>query len=215
MAHFERLELNNWRQFEAIDIRFGTPTTVVTGANGCGKTSILTVLGHHFGWNLQFVSTPYVSRRTRRLLYSEFRKRDALKMERESIASIPEDVDESATPDQGPQSVGAITYSDGRSCDLRTPSKIATNPQYHLQYSAAQSIEGLYIPSYARPPPTTRFLQHQRIQRQPRSSIRSINNFSCRASVVLAFKQSRAIPGQIANCACCVRLRQRRSHREH
>jgi predicted ATP-dependent endonuclease of OLD family len=52
MAHFERLELNNWRQFEAIDIRFGTQTTVVTGANGCGKTSILTVLGHHFGWNL-------------------------------------------------------------------------------------------------------------------------------------------------------------------
>ncbi len=174
MAHFERLELNNWRQFEAIDIRFGTQTTVVTGANGCGKTSILTVLGHHFGWNLQFVSTPYVSRRTRRLLYSEFRKRDALKMERESIASIPEDVDESATPDQGPQSVGAITYSDGRSCDLRTPSKIATNPQYHLQYSAAQSIEGLYIPSHR---PAASYHQVSTIPTNPKTTAQQYQEY--------------------------------------
>ncbi len=148
MTYFERLVLNSWRQFAEVDLQFGSQTTILTGANGCGKTSILTVLGHHFGWHLNFVSTPYVSRKQRKLLYSEFRRRDALRRDGESLAEIPEDFDESVPPDQQPQDVGSITYSDGHVCNLRTPSRSSTNAQYQLQYSSAQPVEGLYIPSH-------------------------------------------------------------------
>ncbi|MBE7416718.1 MAG: AAA family ATPase [Ideonella sp.] len=147
MAHFTQLALHHWRQFELVDIDLRAQTTILTGANGCGKTSILTVLSHHFGWNLNFVSTPYISRKTKRRLYSEF-ARSRGRSPGNSIATIPEDVDDGAPPDQTPEAVGSITYSTGAVCTLNSPSKLSKNAQYRLQYTNAIGIDGLYIPSH-------------------------------------------------------------------
>lgn len=147
MAHFLSLSLDHWRQFAAVNLDFSSHTTILTGANGCGKTSILTVLGHHFGWHLNFVSTPFISKRTKRRLYSEFaRQRGPGPIN--SIASIPEDFDDGTPPDQQPVVVGSISYSTGQTCQLSSPSKLSANAQYRLQYSAALGIDGLYIPSH-------------------------------------------------------------------
>ncbi len=147
MSKFAQLTLNNWRQFESVDIDLLKQTTILTGANGCGKTSILTVLSQHFGWNLQFVATPYLSKRERRRLYRETRL--ARKGPPPSlISTVPEDFDEDIPPEQGAHEVGAITYADGGECKLASPPSSSHGPQYQLQYSNLRSIVGMFIPSH-------------------------------------------------------------------
>lgn len=54
---FNKLKIEGWRQFENINIEFHNHLTVLTGANGAGKTTILNLLSQHIGWNPQFVSS--------------------------------------------------------------------------------------------------------------------------------------------------------------
>ena len=60
---FKHLYLSNWRQFDNVDIAFHERLTILTGANGSGKTTMLNILNRHLGWNLQFVSTPKKTRK--------------------------------------------------------------------------------------------------------------------------------------------------------
>ena len=55
---FKSIEINDWRQFSSVKILFHDRLTVLTGANGAGKTTILNLLNRHFGWNLQLIGTP-------------------------------------------------------------------------------------------------------------------------------------------------------------
>lgn len=54
---FKRLKISDWRQFSNIDITFHPHLTVLTGANGAGKTTILNLLSQSTGWTPQFVSS--------------------------------------------------------------------------------------------------------------------------------------------------------------
>jgi predicted ATPase len=45
---FKKLIISDWKQFEQIDIDFHPQLTVMTGANGSGKTTIITMLSRHF-----------------------------------------------------------------------------------------------------------------------------------------------------------------------
>ncbi|MBT2500957.1 AAA family ATPase [Curtobacterium sp. ISL-83] len=54
---FNRLTVENWRQFAAIDIEFHARLTVLTGVNAAGKTTLLNLLAPHFSWNSQFVAS--------------------------------------------------------------------------------------------------------------------------------------------------------------
>ncbi len=57
-----RLDLHNWRQFEHVQIDFHERLTVLTGANGAGKTTILHILNRHWGWNIPFTSAVRLKR---------------------------------------------------------------------------------------------------------------------------------------------------------
>lgn len=55
---FSKISLNGWRQFRHIDINFHPRLTILTGANGAGKTTILSLISRHLGWGNQYIATP-------------------------------------------------------------------------------------------------------------------------------------------------------------
>ena len=62
MDAFESILLKRWRQFESVELDLRPRLCVLTGPNGCGKTTILNVLGRHFGWNLRFLSASFLTK---------------------------------------------------------------------------------------------------------------------------------------------------------
>jgi len=54
---FDKLLIENWRQFSKLEIDFHPKLTVITGANGSGKTTVLNVLSQCIGWQPKFVSS--------------------------------------------------------------------------------------------------------------------------------------------------------------
>src|SRR5262245_12120351 len=52
---FKSLSISDWRQFEQINVDFHPRLTILTGANGSGKTTILRLLGGQTGWKFEFI----------------------------------------------------------------------------------------------------------------------------------------------------------------
>ncbi len=131
MEQFKNLTLEGWRQFEEVNINFENQTTVLTGANSCGKTTILNVLSHHFGWNINYSATPFIGKKKKRKIFSDLNK-------------IREQEEASNTAEQ----VGEILYEGNTKCQLLIPPNSSSNPQYVLQYANQHQVIGLHIPSH-------------------------------------------------------------------
>ncbi|WP_308911499.1 AAA family ATPase [Pseudokordiimonas caeni] len=58
---FEALQLEGWRQFDSVNIRLHPRLTVLTGANGAGKSSLLRIFSSHFGYQFSFLATPQIN----------------------------------------------------------------------------------------------------------------------------------------------------------
>jgi predicted ATPase len=150
METFSSIELKLWRQFETIDINLDNQLCVLTGPNGCGKTTILNVLGRHFGWNIHFVNTPYLSSRQEKKFWSDVQFQRQLEFE-QSADSVP---------------VGMIRYSSGHENGLLAPAS-SSSGQYHLKYSNMQPVEGIHIPSHR---PVTSYVPIENIPVNPKTS---------------------------------------------
>ena len=55
---FTSLRIEGWRQFGHVDIALHPRLTVLTGANGAGKSSLLKIFQRHFGIDQPFLATP-------------------------------------------------------------------------------------------------------------------------------------------------------------
>lgn len=55
---FRRLQISDWRQFTTVELDLANQLTILTGENGTGKTTLLSILSAHFGFNTTFVATP-------------------------------------------------------------------------------------------------------------------------------------------------------------
>ena len=124
---FERLTLKDWQQFADIDISFHPRATILTGANGSGKTTILSLLARHRGWHQQSLATPKNDLKTKALKYF----------------SLFRNLGKETSSDR---SIGSLTYSNGSSANFVVPE--VNSAQYQLGITNQQDARFFYIPSH-------------------------------------------------------------------
>ncbi|UYK77965.1 AAA family ATPase [Xanthomonas sacchari] len=124
---FARLSLKDWQQFAQVDIAFHSRATIITGANGSGKTTILSLLARHRGWQQYSLATPKPDRLTKVLKY--------FSLSRLFGKDSPDD-----------RSIGELTYTNGVVTQLMVPDVGAA--QYQVQIQNQQNCRFFYIPSH-------------------------------------------------------------------
>lgn len=124
---FARLTLKDWQQFAEIDISFHPRATILTGANGSGKTTILSLLARHLGWQQYSLATPKSDLKTKALRYF----------------SLSRLFGRSATDDRR---IGSLTYTNNATATLTAPE--AGGAQYQVEIQNQQSARFFYIPSH-------------------------------------------------------------------
>lgn len=130
--HFARLEIAGWRQFRAVNIKFHPRLTVLTGANGAGKSTILNILSMHLGLNRPYLGVPTSERGAGRFFTGLFRIRQRLF--------------DWLTPDNAESSFGRVRYSNGTVAQLMVPAESGVN--YHVSIHNQQSVLGFHMPSH-------------------------------------------------------------------
>ncbi|ORL62368.1 AAA family ATPase [Pseudomonas putida] len=129
-----KLTINNWRQFSNIEINFHPQMTIITGANGTGKTTLLKILGQHFGWSLPLLSTPF-----RKPGSSSFGYRTGV------FRHIKKTINP-AFPHDNYTQIGELIYSDEGIAGLWVPDN--NTPSYNVEIRYLKSLEGLSINSH-------------------------------------------------------------------
>lgn len=119
--------LKDWQQFSEIDITFHPRATIITGANGSGKTTILSFLARHKGWQQFLLATPKNDLFSKTLKYS-------------SLARLL------GKTENSDRSIGTLTYTDQTTATFSVPE--AGSAQYQVQILNQQQAKSFYIPSH-------------------------------------------------------------------
>lgn len=154
---FEKIILTEWRQFSKIDIDFHPNVTIITGANGAGKSTILKLLSKHFGWHHPFLGTPFLSKERGVFQYKSFFK--PLQKSNESLHYSGD-------------SLGKIFYSNNAVADIFVNQQIQENVQFELRIVNQRQIDGVHINSH-RPVP-----KYERLQNIPTNPMDASQAFS-------------------------------------
>lgn len=131
---FKKLVIHNWRQFSDIEVDFHARLTILTGANGTGKTTILQLLNRHWGWNLQFVSTPRFTSKGIRRYWAGF---------------WSEEDDQNESKPQPKLKIGDIEYKDSAKAELFVPENVQET--FAVEIRNQPALRGVFVPSH-RPP---------------------------------------------------------------
>lgn len=146
--NFKHLRITNWRQFRELDLEFHERLTVLTGANGAGKTTILNLLSRHFGWQGILVGTP--RRRKGGIEFSsDFWTEEYIKAYEAWLDERSSSREEPLAPEApagAVQDIGALTYANGLTTRLNVPPSVGA--QFQLNIPSIQPQKGLHIPSH-------------------------------------------------------------------
>lgn len=134
-SRFKRLKIWGWRQFQSIEIELHPTLTIITGANGAGKSTLLSFFTRHFGYNRNYLATPYTKSGVVSFAFGLF---DAIKNRLGLIKPPP----------QGVQ-IGEIEYDSGPVSGLRLPQSQGLH--YSIQIENQREVSGIHIDSH-RPP---------------------------------------------------------------
>lgn len=133
---FKKLTLGGWQQFRNVEIEFHDRLTILTGANGSGKTTILNLLARHHDWSVQSLATPIRRKRKKRQDRTIF----------EYLVHLftgPTLVDSSNTT---LSQIGTLVYTNGQTANLLVPQ--TSSPQYQISIDGQQNVACFFIPSH-------------------------------------------------------------------
>lgn len=155
VAGFERLRVFNFQQFEAVDIDLSNRLTILTGANGAGKTTLLKILGNHFNWYSNFLTSP--SSAAREKIRAARIQANKNLTDSKIRALIKQELDEldrqrRQNPHYGPaysdpEYIGALTYRGGIE-SLIEPHDSGGSMEFSIALMRQQNVNGLYIGSH-------------------------------------------------------------------
>lgn len=155
------IEIESWRQFEKVKIDFHNKLTILTGANGAGKTTILDIINQHFGWESQLVATAKRDKKTGGLTYFN--------------GLWKKIIDKALTPNphqNPPEKIGSLIYSNGTQTNLMIPTQ--TGIAYNVQIQRMQALKGFNIPSHR---PIYKYQSVPTIATSPITKNQAFNNY--------------------------------------
>jgi AAA15 family ATPase/GTPase len=127
---FQNLTLRGWRQFSEINISFHPRLTIITGANGAGKSTALGVLSQHYEWAKPLLSTPTVLSDSGLISYFSGLFHRVLKKKETTPTNI----------------IGSIRYSNDIEASVIIPEN--SGVAYNVTISNQQTVQGLNIGSH-------------------------------------------------------------------
>lgn len=133
---FQQLRIEGWRQFVGVDIELHPRLTVITGANGAGKSSLLRIFSRHFGFDRPFFATP---RRNSSGGYSYSTGIFVTKFFRIFGGFFSKEKTSETE-------VGSLAYTNGVHCLLNIPEN--PNVSYSIGVSKQQQVRGIHIDSH-------------------------------------------------------------------
>jgi len=124
---FSQIHLERWQQFEEVDIVFHRKLTILTGANGSGKTTILNLLARHNGWTTNSLTVPKKEKTTGILKFvKRFFK---------------------GTDKSNDNIIGTLQYNNNITAQLSIPAN-QNGQTYHVQIVNQQSLRSFFVPSH-------------------------------------------------------------------
>lgn len=136
---FSEIHIKEWRQFSDVNIVFHDHLTVLTGANGAGKTTILNLLSKCVGWEPQFVSSYEQDDKGLSKYVNSIIDRA------KSLINVFANGKSGKTVEM--DKLGNIIFSDGISVDLVLPDNVSGGT-YGIKLNGETTVKGVYVTSH-------------------------------------------------------------------
>ena len=123
---FNKLSISKWQQFQDVEIDFHERLTILTGANGSGKTTILSnILARHYNWSWLSLGTPVKDDDTGEVIFTcRYYNGEILSQD----------------------SIGLLEYSNGEITSLHIT--IGKQIGYNIRFQKQQKVNCFFIPSH-------------------------------------------------------------------